>query len=324
LNPIVQYVLAQDMKWRMVTREHVEVRVSGDTVTLPLPWYLVLLQFSQPSTVDRACAACSIDLGEHPELGRALMQLRQAGILLRRDEATRSATQDQSIVDLLAPGIFAKPANRKQVATALRAGGLVVIPNAFRKRVADEVHQALTQTAEWGIYESFYPGFFFHHHNLYDPWVWPPAMRRMQSVFASSGTRSFIADLTERDCSAEPTFSASLYLPGDHSLPHNDLLENRSVAYVWHLTKNWSSSWGGAFYWVPSGASLMPEFNSLLLFVVSDASNHFVTTVSPHARQQRLAVNGWWRSGLTKSKPSAKKPGRVRPGPICSGRVVVV
>jgi Rps23 Pro-64 3,4-dihydroxylase Tpa1-like proline 4-hydroxylase len=145
-----------------------------------------------------------------------------------------------------------------------------------------------------------YPGRFFHyhHHNANEKAAFPPELRACEQIFKAHTSRRLIQELSEVDCSGEPQFSASLYLPGDHSLPHNDLGRSRSVAFVWHLTKDWSSSWGGHFYWASTGTYISPSFNVLILFRVSATSNHLVTHVSPTARGRRLAVNGWWTRGL--------------------------
>jgi Rps23 Pro-64 3,4-dihydroxylase Tpa1-like proline 4-hydroxylase len=92
-------------------------------------------------------------------------------------------------------------------------------------------------------------------------------------------------------------FSASWYLPGDHSLPHTDAIASgggarRQVAFIWHLAKDWQSEWGGALFWCPKTLYLPPVFNSLVLFNVGPGTSHFVTQVSPYAGK-RLAINGW-------------------------------
>jgi Rps23 Pro-64 3,4-dihydroxylase Tpa1-like proline 4-hydroxylase len=94
-------------------------------------------------------------------------------------------------------------------------------------------------------------------------------------------------------------FSASWYLPGDHSLPHTDAVthadgEQRQVAFVWHLARGWRSEWGGALFWCPGNVYLAPTFNTLVLFTVGPNSYHFVSQVSPYAQGKRLAINGWW------------------------------
>jgi Rps23 Pro-64 3,4-dihydroxylase Tpa1-like proline 4-hydroxylase len=107
-----------------------------------------------------------------------------------------------------------------------------------------------------------------------------------------------------------------LYLPGDHSLPHNDVAAsgdsfNRQVAYVWHLAKDWQSDWGGALYWCSKGCYLPPAFNTLYLFNVGPESNHFVTRVSPYAQGKRLAINGWWTGPAATADPVRKAPDRI-------------
>ena len=89
--------------------------------------------------------------------------------------------------------------------------------------------------------------------------------------------------------------TASWYQPGDFSLPHTDGHVERSVAFVWHLTKDWDDTWGGQLAWCRNGAAVYPRYNSLSLFNVSDTSLHFVAAVSRRATGKRLGVNGWWR-----------------------------
>jgi len=83
-------------------------------------------------------------------------------------------------------------------------------------------------------------------------------------------------------------------------LPHTDWVGQRTVAYVWHLSKNWKPEWGGALYWAQNDhavATFPASFNTLVLFSVTTRSAHFVTTVSPNHKGKRLTFNGWWQSG---------------------------
>jgi hypothetical protein len=43
-------------------------------------------------------------------------------------------------------------------------------------------------------------------------------------------------------------------------------------------------------------ATYPASFNSLVLFIVTTTSAHFVTTVSPHHTGKRLTFNGWYQS----------------------------
>lgn len=203
-----------------------------------------------------------------------------------------------SIEFYLNPNILANEKLFDEINDQLVKGRLIVIKKAFHDAFAERMFDCLDQFGDWKLYEDYQPHFHYRHHNIYDERLFPPDLERCREVFRSEATRSFIQRLSQRDCSGETTFSASLYLPGDHSLPHNDYLarhgQPRQVAFVWHLTKEWQEDWGGEFFWCEKSRSLPPGFNALLLFNVERSSQHFVTLVSPHARGKRLAINGWW------------------------------
>ena len=118
------------------------------------------------------------------------------------------------------------------------------------------------------------------------------------------------------DCSSIATLSASWYMPGDHSFPHHDRAVNadgsRELAFVWQLTKNWQADWGGALYWCGTLSSIVPKFNALSLFKVSNTSDHFVTQVTPNAQGKRLAVSGWWNSPADEKKLSPRKGANIK------------
>ena len=186
----------------------------------------------------------------------------------------------------------------QQIGAGLATGDLIVIRNAFQAGFAERMYDCLNEFSDWKLYEGYEKHFHYHHHNIYDETLFPDALIRCHDVFASNATKKFIEHLSQRDCSGPTTFSASLYLPGDHSLPHNDFTTRdgwqRQVAFVWNLTKNWQSDWGGDFFWCKKGRWIPPTFNTLLLFHVDRSSKHLVTMVSPHAKSKRLAISGWW------------------------------
>ena len=125
--------------------------------------------------------------------------------------------------------------------------------------------------------------------------------------------------LSGRLCLGPAEVSASWYIAGDHSLPHNDAVTSgghfiRQVAYVWHLAKDWRSEWGGALYWCSKASYLPAAFNTLYLFNVGPESTHFVTHVSPYAQGKRLAINGWWTGTAATGDPVWKGPERIGTG----------
>jgi thioredoxin 1 len=198
----------------------------------------------------------------------------------------------------------------------LAAGGLVAIRDAFEPDFAERMHRSLDSCTSWRVYEGYDEHFHYHHHNLYELGEFPPDIAWCSRIFDSPGTKRWVTRLSARSCVGPAEVSASWYLPGDHSLPHNDVAandahSNRQVAFVWHLAKDWRSEWGGALFWCANGCYLPPVFNTLWLFIVGPESTHFVTHVSPYAQGKRLAINGWWTGPGATTLPVWKGPDRI-------------
>ncbi|WIT13724.1 2OG-Fe(II) oxygenase family protein [Paucibacter sediminis] len=90
---------------------------------------------------------------------------------------------------------------------------------------------------------------------------------------------------------------ATMYTRGNFLVVHDDHVdaENRRLAYVINLTRNWRADWGGLLHFTgPQGdvlESYFPHFNSLSLFRVPQ--QHFVSYVPPFAQGERTAITGW-------------------------------
>lgn len=90
---------------------------------------------------------------------------------------------------------------------------------------------------------------------------------------------------------------ATMYTAGSFLLAHDDHVdvENRRLAYVINLTRQWRPDWGGLLnFSEPDGSvsdSFFPHFNSLSLFLVPQT--HFVSYVPPFAQGERNAITGW-------------------------------
>ena len=201
----------------------------------------------------------------------------------------------------------------------MAAGKLIVIRDAFEPDFAERMYRSLDTCTAWRVFEGYEEDFHYHHHNLYHPEEYPADLAWCSKVFTSASTKDWVSRLSGRSCPGPTQFSASWYLPGDHSLPHNDIAESdgsshRQVAYVWHLAKDWRSEWGGALYWCARACYLAPAFNTLLLFNVGPESNHFVTHVSPYAQRKRLAINGWWTGPAARGESAWKVPDRINAG----------
>jgi len=224
-----------------------------------------------------------------------------------------------SIETFLRPSLRGPGSALKAAIPRLAAGGLVAIRDAFESDFAERMYRSLDSVTTWRLFENYAEKFCYHHHNLYHADQFPADVAWCSKVFDSSSSKACATRLSGRSCLGPTEISASCYLPGDHSLPHNDNVTTgkhyiRQLAFVWHLAKDWRSEWGGAFYWVPKASYLPPAFNTLYLFNVGPDSTHFVTHVSPYAQGKRLVINGWWTGMTSTGDPVWKGPDRVGAG----------
>ena len=221
-----------------------------------------------------------------------------------------------SIENFLRPSLRGPGSALTDVAPRLAAGGLVEIRDAFEPDFAERMYRSLDRWTKWPVHENYAKRFCYHHHNLYHADQFPADVAWCSKVFDSSSSKAWATRLSGRACLGPAEISASWYISGDHSLPHNDNVTTgkhfiRQLAYVWHLAKDWRSEWGGAFYWCPKASYLPPAFNTLYLFNVGPDSTHFVTHVSPYAQGKRLAINGWWTGSAPTGESVWKGPDRL-------------
>jgi Rps23 Pro-64 3,4-dihydroxylase Tpa1-like proline 4-hydroxylase len=99
---------------------------------------------------------------------------------------------------------------------------------------------------------------------------------------------------------------ATAYRPGDFLTAHDDAVEgkNRRAAYVFGLTPEWRTEWGGLLLFLNEQGDvergLLPRFNALNLFSVPQ--RHSVSAVAPYAGEVRLSVTGWLRTKSDKRR----------------------
>ncbi|MEO8548335.1 MAG: 2OG-Fe(II) oxygenase family protein [Kofleriaceae bacterium] len=258
-------------------------------------WDLVC-EFTQPRTAPDVYRSALIDDADFPleSLAELLDVWVDAGILEVSEAEAPAPEPDRCLRDYLRQDIFGNSELVSQVATQLQAGRLVVIPDAIQPELAHEVWRALDAHQDWYPFEttSSSPGFHFSHHNIDEPL--PDTVRDAMALFKSESTRRFAQSISGRPCSGGTSITASWYQPGDFSLPHTDSAATRTVAFVWHLARDWDDVWGGQLVWCPTGAFVFPRFNSLSMFNVTGTSLHFVAAVSRRAMGKRLGLNGWW------------------------------
>ncbi|KAL4720711.1 hypothetical protein ACJJTC_018952 [Scirpophaga incertulas] len=131
--------------------------------------------------------------------------------------------------------------------------------------------------------------------------------------------------------------SCSLYGPGDHLLVHDDLHQDRRVAFILYLAPwsprqpavngghadhmdegdhgGWSSEMGGRLELLQRGDDgptevvrrLLPRNNMLAFFCVSPHSYHQVEEVES-LELPRLSINGWFHGPATGDEPATPPP----------------
>ena len=128
-------------------------------------------------------------------------------------------------------------------------------------------------------------------------------LKFLHSVFEylnSEEMLSFISTVSGRDDLKSADAHFTRFTPGQFLTRHRDenTNEQRRLAYVLSLSKNWHPDWGGLLQFFEDGGAprdaWSPMFNSLSLFDVRHV--HSVTFVAPFAMEPRLSVTGWFRA----------------------------
>ena len=212
-----------------------------------------------------------------------------------------------AIQHYLNPVFFEDPEFFWGVGSRLRDGHIVELRDAFIPSFADGIHAEIDafKESDWIIERDdhgLFMGYMYHKRRIKDAEtvLAGPNLRRFYDVIDDDDTKDFIHTLTGRDCKGRIMGGPALFLPGDFVAPHNDWVDQRTVAFVWHLAKDWRPEWGGVLHW--PGASTYESgfhpatYNTLYIFSVRANSVHSVTPVSDHARRKRLSISGWWMS----------------------------
>ncbi|XP_011301069.1 prolyl 3-hydroxylase OGFOD1-like [Fopius arisanus] len=133
-------------------------------------------------------------------------------------------------------------------------------------------------------------------------------IRQLHQVFVND-LRLWIKTNTGIDLTRKISMSSTRYSDTDHLLCHEDNLGDRRIAFILYLSESWTAEDGGTLdlfstdsHGLPKKIvrSLIPEYNSLVFFEVSDNSYHQVAEViSPD--KLRLTINGWFHGPLKRS-----------------------
>ena len=112
---------------------------------------------------------------------------------------------------------------------------------------------------------------------------------------------SFLNNVLDMTVTTTDEVFAAVYLPGDFLSPHVDS-PNGSVGFVYQLTKNWKSQFGGNLHFLDHETMDVervetPRFNTLTLFDLPKGVGkwHYVSHVSPGVEELRLTYAGWYK-----------------------------
>lgn len=125
--------------------------------------------------------------------------------------------------------------------------------------------------------------------------------------FLKSDILSWLQNLYDTELT-HVSASCSMYTTGDYLLPHDDLLSDRIIAFVYYLSPwpnytEWTDEMGGALELFnvdsiglptfPVIKSINPNNNQFVFFKVSDISFHQVGEILTF-EYPRLTINGWF------------------------------
>jgi Rps23 Pro-64 3,4-dihydroxylase Tpa1-like proline 4-hydroxylase len=189
--------------------------------------------------------------------------------------------------------IFADERRLAHIRDQLSRERLVAIRNAFDPDFAEAVYQHLDQATHWNNSVAYERDFQFSYRDMTGVELRPP-LKSLWAALLGTRSREWMEALCGRPCDGEVEVISSWYPPFSYATPHTDGGRQRSIALVWHLTKDWDDRWGGDFLWYPSGSVFRASFNSLFMFrVTASNSLHAIAPVSPVARARRMAIVMW-------------------------------
>ena len=127
-----------------------------------------------------------------------------------------------------------------------------------------------------------------------------PAINILRDDLGDQTWRKKVAESFKIKKLSSIDMAAYVYGLGDFLLPHDDQVEGRIIAYSLHLTPEITDETGGALNIFKADKdgkselvdSLIPEYNSLIMFEVSNRSWHEVNEIVKDI--QRLTLTGWY------------------------------
>jgi Rps23 Pro-64 3,4-dihydroxylase Tpa1-like proline 4-hydroxylase len=136
--------------------------------------------------------------------------------------------------------------------------------------------------------------------------------------FLATKVRDLLMKITGIKLNGRVDVAGSKYEQYDMLLPHDDRMEERKFAFIFYLSPEWDSEWGGNlqlfnsdenYYPTNVAKSITPLNNSFLFFDIDHSlghtSWHCVEEVT-EAGKARISLNGWFH--IDDTPPSTKLP----------------
>ena len=138
-------------------------------------------------------------------------------------------------------------------------------------------------------------------------------MKLKQTIYSPEFI-STLESLTGIELTGQIDLASQIYEQGDHLLCHDDRMGTRRIAFIYYLVdEDWEVSDGGRLHFMDNIdgfalnkviKSIVPKFNQICFFPVSDCSFHQVEEVLSSKR--RVAIAGWFHGKPLSEKPSIR------------------
>lgn len=177
----------------------------------------------------------------------------------------------------------------------LSAEGVAGLDESKRAEFLSAVHQQASEGFQY-LYENF-PLYDIAHHKLLPG-------HPLEALFAflnASEFLNFSRELTGEGAIGFADAQVTRFRPGHFLAMHDDAVEgkDRVAAYVLNMTREWSADWGGQLLFFDGNGHVSggftPTWNALNVFKVP--ARHSVAVVAPFAKQVRVSITGWLRTG---------------------------
>ena len=130
----------------------------------------------------------------------------------------------------------------------------------------------------------------------------PEYLSRLYQYLNSEPILTWMSEVSGRKCDYFKG-AGTIFRPGDRISSHNDVyfekrpdgkIESRALTFNYWVTKDWQPEYGGRLVWERPFAEIVPTFNTLIMFLPRQVSDHYVEQVADSVTVPRLAVSGWF------------------------------